>query len=64
MKRLWILLMAAAEEKAQLLRIQVLKETKIPISIGIAKTKVLAKLASHIAKKHSKEECLNFTIKI
>ena len=45
---------AAAEEKAELLRIQVLKETKIPISIGIAKTKVLAKLASHIAKKHSR----------
>tara|TARA_B100000575_G_C23061900_1_gene611366 strand:+ start:327 stop:782 length:456 start_codon:yes stop_codon:yes gene_type:complete len=41
---------AAAEEKAELLRVQVLKETKIPISIGIAKTKVLAKLASHIAK--------------
>lgn len=46
---------AVADEKAQLLRMQVLKETKIPISIGIAKTKVLAKLASHIAKKHSKK---------
>ena len=45
---------AAAEEKAELLRMQVLQETKIPISIGIAKTKVLAKLASHIAKKHSR----------
>ena len=46
---------AAAEEKAELFRMQVLKETKIPISIGIAKTKVLAKLASHIAKKHFKK---------
>jgi len=44
---------AAPDEKAILLREQVLKETKIPISVGIAKTKVLAKLASHIAKKHT-----------
>jgi len=44
---------AAPDEKAILLREQVLRETKIPISIGIAKTKVLAKLASTIAKKHT-----------
>jgi len=44
---------AAPDEKAILLREQVLRETKIPISVGIAKTKVLAKLASHIAKKHT-----------
>ena len=44
---------ACSEEKAVLLREQVLRETKIPISIGIAKTKVLAKLASNIAKKHT-----------
>ena len=44
---------AAPDQKAIFLREQVLKETKIPISVGIAKTKVLAKLASHIAKKHT-----------
>ena len=44
---------AAPDEKAILLREQVLRESKIPISIGIAKTKVLAKLASNIAKKHT-----------
>ena len=44
---------AAPDEKAIILREQVLSESKIPISIGIAKTKVLAKLASHIAKKHT-----------
>lgn len=44
---------AASEEKAILLKEQVWQETKIPISIGIAKTKVLAKLASIIAKKHT-----------
>ena len=44
---------AAPDEKAILLREQVLRETKIPISIGIAKTKVLAKLGSNIAKKHT-----------
>jgi DNA polymerase V len=44
---------ACPDEKAILLREQVLRETKIPISIGIAKTKVLAKLASTIAKKHT-----------
>ncbi len=45
----------ACEEKAILLRAKVKQWTGIPISIGIAKTKVLAKLANHIAKKH----CVN-----
>tara|TARA_B100000900_G_scaffold411201_1_gene430433 strand:+ start:628 stop:1881 length:1254 start_codon:yes stop_codon:yes gene_type:complete len=45
----------AYEEKAILLRAKVKQWTGIPISIGIAKTKVLAKLANHIAKKH----CVN-----
>tara|TARA_Y100001980_G_C14555168_1_gene343151 strand:- start:4792 stop:6048 length:1257 start_codon:yes stop_codon:yes gene_type:complete len=31
------------------------KSTGIPISIGLAKTKTLAKVANHIAKKHTKE---------
>ena len=44
---------AESEEKAIFLKEQVWRETKIPISIGIAKTKVLAKLASIIAKKHT-----------
>lgn len=44
---------AAPDEKAILLKKRVFEETKIPISIGIAQTKVLAKLASHIAKKHT-----------
>jgi len=45
---------AAPDEKAIFMKEQVFKETKIPISIGIAKTKVLAKLASKIAKKYTK----------
>ena len=40
------------EEKAILLRAKVKQWTGIPISIGIAETKVLAKIANHIAKKH------------
>lgn len=45
---------AAPDEKAILLREQILREVKIPISVGIAKTKVLAKLATHIAKNHAR----------
>ena len=52
---------ACPDEKAILLREQVLRETKIPISIGIAKTKVLAKLASNIAKKHTSKGAFLFT---
>lgn len=44
---------AAPDEKALFLKRLVYQQTKIPISIGIAKTKVLAKLASHIAKKYT-----------
>lgn len=43
---------AAPDEKAVLLKKRVFEQTRIPISVGIAETKVLAKLASHIAKKH------------
>jgi len=42
------------EEKAILLRAQVKQWTGIPISIGLAHTKVLAKIANHIAKKYKK----------
>lgn len=37
---------------AKQIRSRVLQCTGIPISIGIAKTKTLAKLANHLAKKH------------
>lgn len=42
-------------EYAKNLRAKVLKGTGIPISIGIAPTKTLAKLANHIAKKQTAE---------
>ncbi len=42
------------EDKAILLRAQVKQWTGIPISIGLAHTKVLAKIANHIAKKYRK----------
>jgi DNA polymerase V len=35
---------------------QVLEKTKIPVSVGIARTKTLAKLANHIAKKSAKTD--------
>ncbi|MEZ7838859.1 MAG: DUF4113 domain-containing protein [Flavobacteriales bacterium] len=54
---------ACPDEKAILLREQVLRETKIPISIGIAKTKVLAKLVSTIAKTHTSKGVFLFTDK-
>ena len=37
------------------LRTKILKGTGIPVSIGIAQTKTLAKLANHIAKKQTKD---------
>jgi DNA polymerase V len=36
------------------LRSKVKKWTGIPVSIGIAPTKTLAKVANHVAKKHKK----------
>lgn len=42
------------EEKAITLREQVKQWTGIPISIGLAQTKTLAKVANHIAKKYRK----------
>ena len=40
------------EKWARLLREKILKETKIPVSIGIGRTKVLAKLANRFAKEN------------
>ncbi|GIR59401.1 MAG: hypothetical protein CM15mP65_19820 [Crocinitomicaceae bacterium] len=37
------------------LRTKVRKWTGIPVSVGIAPTKTLAKVANHIAKKYKKE---------
>jgi DNA polymerase V len=45
---------AKAEEKAIALRKKVLQHTGIPISVGIAPTKTLCKVAGLIAKKHTK----------
>lgn len=42
------------EEKALMLKHKVDKYVGIPVSIGIAPTKALCKVASHIAKKHTK----------
>lgn len=35
---------------------QIFEKTKIPVSVGVAKTKTLAKLANHIAKKSRKAD--------
>ena len=42
------------EEFARAIRATVLRWTGIPVSIGIARTKTLAKLANHLAKKSEK----------
>jgi DNA polymerase V len=41
----------ACEERARALRSRILKWTGIPVSIGLAPTKTLAKVAVHVAKK-------------
>ena len=43
----------ASKERGFTIRDKVKKWTGIPVSVGIAKTKVLAKVAGHIAKKHT-----------
>jgi len=45
---------ANLEEKAVSIRNKVKTWTGIPVSIGISKTKTLAKIANHIAKKYKK----------
>ncbi len=44
----------ASKERGVAIREKVKKWTGIPVSVGIAQTKVLAKVAVHIAKKHTK----------
>ena len=44
----------ASKERGVAIREKVKKWTGIPVSVGIAQTKVLAKAAAHIAKKHTK----------
>jgi len=44
----------ASKERGAAIREKVKKWTGIPVSVGIAQTKVLAKVAAHIAKKHTK----------
>lgn len=43
------------EEKALMLKQKVAQHVGIPISIGVAPTKALCKVANHIAKKHTKK---------
>ena len=44
----------ASKKRGLAIREKVKKWTGIPVSVGIAPTKVLAKVAGHIAKKHTK----------
>ena len=44
----------ASKERGIAIREKIKKWTGIPVSVGIAPTKVLAKVAGHIAKKHTK----------
>ena len=55
----------ASKERGVAIKKKVQQWTGIPVSVGIARTKVLAKVAGHIAKKHTKsgvfmfdDECL------
>ena len=50
----------ADKERGVELREKVKRWTGIPVSVGIAPTKVLSKLASHIAKKHTKSGVFMF----
>ena len=50
----------ADKERAIQIKKKVQMWTGIPVSIGIAKTKALAKVANHIAKKHTKLGCFMF----
>ena len=50
----------ADKERAIQIKKKVQMWTGIPVSIGIAKTKTLAKVANHIAKKYTKAGCFMF----
>ena len=50
----------ADKDRAIQIKKKVQRWTGIPVSIGVAKTKTLAKVANHIAKKYTKEGCFIF----
>jgi DNA polymerase V len=50
----------ATKERGIALRKKVKQWTGIPVSVGIASTKVLSKVASHIAKKHTRSGVFMF----
>jgi DNA polymerase V len=50
------------EEYGSRIRRTIKKNTGIPVSVGIAPTKTLAKLANHIAKKHPQHKAKGFFI--
>ena len=50
----------ATKERGVALREKVKQWTGIPVSVGIASTKVLSKVANHIAKKHTKSGVFMF----
>ena len=50
----------ATKERGVALREKVKQWTGIPVSVGIASTKVLSKIANHIAKKHTKSGVFMF----
>ena len=50
----------ATKERGVALKEKVRQWTGIPVSVGIAPTKVLSKVASHIAKKHTKSGVFMF----
>jgi len=50
----------ATKERGVALKEKVRQWTGIPVSVGIAPTKVLSKVASHIAKKHTKSGIFMF----
>lgn len=45
-------------DKAFTIRHEMMRQLSIPVCIGIAPTKTLAKLANHIAKKHPRSGCI------
>ncbi|MGK0367490.1 MAG: DNA polymerase V [Thermoproteota archaeon] len=47
------------QERGELIRNRILTEVKIPTGVGIATTKVLAKVANHLAKKSTKTDVVN-----
>ena len=48
------------EEKALILKKKVFQHVGIPVSVGVASTKTLCKIANHIAKKYTKKRHIYF----